>query len=178
MKKLQIEDAEVMRLALQDEIMRSEESRYDHRLHGVLLVSSSLSCGEVADLFGHSHRTVQYWVRRFERSGFAGLQEGERPGRPGSLEEQTQRLVGVDLRRSPMDLGYAQNLWDGKLLSHHLSDRYGLQVGVRQCQRLFHQLGFRRRKPRPLIAKADPEAQRRYKKTSASGKKDGSGPMV
>jgi len=178
MKKLQIEDAEVMRLALQDEIMRSEESRYDHRLHGVLLVSSGLSCGEVADLFGHSHRTVQYWVRRFERSGFAGLQEGERPGRPGSLEEQTQRLVGVDLRRSPMDLGYAQNLWDGKLLSHHLSDRYGLQIGVRQCQRLFHQLGFRRRKPRPLIAKADPEAQRRYKKTSASGKKDGSGSMV
>ena len=38
MKKLQIQDAEVMRLALQDEIMRSEESRYDHRLHGVLLV--------------------------------------------------------------------------------------------------------------------------------------------
>ena len=45
MKKLQIEDAEVMRLALQDEIMRSEESRYDHRLHGFLLVSSGLSCG-------------------------------------------------------------------------------------------------------------------------------------
>jgi hypothetical protein len=32
---------------------------------------------------------------------------------------------------------------------------------------LFHQLGFRRRKPRPLIAHADPEAQRQYKKTPA-----------
>ena len=104
MKKLQIEDAEVMKLALQDEIMRSEESRYDHRLHGVLLVSSGLSCGEVADLFGHSHRTVQYWVRRFERSGFAGLHDGERPGRPGSLEEQTQRLVGA--RSSSFSYGF------------------------------------------------------------------------
>jgi transposase len=68
-------------------------------------------------------------------------------------------------------LGYGQNLWDGKLLSHHLSRSYGVNLGVRQCQRLFHQLGFRRRKPRPLIAKANREAQRRYKKTRPPGKK-------
>jgi hypothetical protein len=40
-----------------------------------------------------------------------------------------------------------------------------VDLGVRQCQRLFHHLGFRQRKPRPLIAKSDPEAQRKYKKT-------------
>ena len=39
MRKLQIEDAEVMRIAIQQEIERSEESRYDHRLHGLLLVT-------------------------------------------------------------------------------------------------------------------------------------------
>lgn len=82
MHKLQIPDAEIMIMALRDEIARSEESRYDHRLHGVLLVCSGRSCYEVAELFGHSPRTVEYWVRRFERSGFAGLQEGERPGDP------------------------------------------------------------------------------------------------
>ena len=32
MRKLQIEDVEVMRIAIQQEIGRSEESRYDHRL--------------------------------------------------------------------------------------------------------------------------------------------------
>ncbi len=85
MRKLQIEDAEIMRLAVQDEILRSEESRYDHRLHGILLVCSGLSCTQVAKLFGHSRRTIQYWVRRFEHSGFAGLQEGERPGRPSTM---------------------------------------------------------------------------------------------
>jgi transposase len=36
---------------------------------------------------------------------------------------------------------------------------------VRQCQRLFRQMGFRLRKPRPLIAHADPAAQAAYKKT-------------
>ena len=49
MRKLQIEDAEVMRIAIQQEIGRSEESRYDHRLHGLLLVTAGQSCREVAE---------------------------------------------------------------------------------------------------------------------------------
>ena len=168
MRKLEIEDVDIMRIAVQQEILRSEVSRYDHRLHGILLVCSGFSCNKVAELFGHSPRTVQYWVNRFERSGFAGLEDIPRPGRPKRLDECKLKLVGQDLRRSPRELGYTQSLWDGKLLSHHLYERFEIHIGVRQCQRLFRQLGFRRRKPRPLIAKADPEAQRKYKKTQTS----------
>jgi transposase len=171
MRKLEIKDAKIIQLAVQDEILRSEESRYDHRLHGILLVCGGFSCSEVGKLFGQSPRTVQYWVRRFEESGFSGLQETPRPGRPAALDGAVREAVGRDLRRSPSELGYGQNLWDGKLLSHHVSRSYGVNLGVRQCQRLFHELGFRRRKPRPQIAKADREAQRRYKKTRPPGKK-------
>ena len=174
MRKLEITDAQIMKIAVQEEILRSEESRYDHRLHGVLLISSGFSCYAVAELFGHSPRTVQSWVRRFEQSGFAGLEEVPRPGRPASLEKKMCRKLGQDLRRSPREYGYQQNLWDGKLLSHHLAQKFEVQLGLRQCQRLFSQLGFRRRKPRPLIANADPEKQRTYKKTALLGKKRGS----
>ena len=81
MRKLEVENADVMRLAIHDEIQRSDESRYDHRLHGLLLVSRGYSARQVADLLDQSARTVQYWVRRFNEDGFAGLHEGERPGR-------------------------------------------------------------------------------------------------
>ena len=67
--------------------------------------------------------------------------------------------LGQHLRKSPRSFGYLQNLWDGKLLSHHIREEFGVEMGVRQCQRLFRKLNFRRRKPRPLIAKADPLAQ-------------------
>jgi hypothetical protein len=43
-----------------------------------------------------------------------------------------------------------------------------VRIGLRQCQRLFHVFGFRRRKPRPLLAHADPEQQAAYKKTRAA----------
>ena len=169
MRKLEIKDADIMRIAVQQEILRNEESRYNHRLHGILLVCSGVSCIETAQILGHSPRTVQYWVQRFEKSGFTGLQEIPREGRHPVLDEQRLRNIGQDLRQSPRDMGYAQNLWDGKLLSHHLQQKHGIILGVRQCQRLFRRLGFRRRKPRPLLAKTDPELQRKYKKTQATG---------
>lgn len=165
MKAFRINDADIMRLAVQDEIARSEESRYDHRLHGILLVCAGMGCYEVASLLGHSPRTIESWVKRFERSGFAGLHEIERPGRPARIDHATLEAIGRDLRRSPRGLGYPQSSWDGTLLSHHVAQAYGIPLGVRQCQRLFHRLGFRRRKPRPMIAKADPEALAAYKKT-------------
>jgi len=159
MRKLEIADAEVMQLAIREEIDRSEESRYDHRLHGLLLVSSGRSC-----------TTVQRWVRRFEESGFAGLREGERSGRPRALDDRSWSRIEADLRKDPRSLGLEANLWDGPLLSEHLRRTYGISLGVRQCQRLFRHMGFRLRKPRPQVAQADPILVAAVKKTAAPGK--------
>ena len=165
MRKLQISDQEIMRIAVQQEILRSEESRYDHRLHGILLITHGLSCYDVADALGQDPRTIERWVKRFEKSGFAGLREGEREGRPRRLNEAQWEAINSDLRRNPREFGHTQNLWDGKLLSHHLGKFHNVDLGVRQCQRIFRHMGFRLRKPRPLIAHADPAAQAAFKKT-------------
>lgn len=166
MKALRIADAATVAMGLQDEIRRSEESRYDHRLHGVLLVAQGMNCPEVADLLGDAPRSVENWVRRFEAEGLAGLQEGERMGRPRRLS--ARRLAEVDalLRKAPREAGMSGNLWDGKTLAAWIKRQYGIRLGVRQCQRLFRQLGFRLRKPRPMVAQADPERQKAHKKNS------------
>ncbi len=165
MGPLQIDDAGTMILGLQDEIRRSEESRYDHRLHGVLLVAQGATCPEVGRLLGDAPRTVEYWVRRFEAKGFGGLTEGHRSGRPRRLSEAQLREVDRALRQTPRDLGLSGTLWDGKTLSAWIEQRFQVHLRVRQCQRLFRQRGFRLRKPCPLIAHADPERQKAHKKT-------------
>jgi transposase len=171
MKPLTIRDAETVVLGLQDEIRRSEESRYDHRLHGVLLVAQGMSCRQVSELLGDAPRTVAYWVRRFERDGLGGLTEEERPGRPRRLSEDQIRGIDVALRMQPTDFGLTGNLWDGKTLSAYVKRQWDVSLGTRQCQRLFRQLGFRLRKPRPLIANANPDDQARVKKTPPAGKR-------
>lgn len=171
MTKLEISDAETMILALQDEIRRSEQSRYDHRLHGVLLVAHGISCREAAGVLGDAPRTVENWVHRFEKSGFAGLLEGERPGRPSRLSAKQMTTVEIALRQTPREVGVeGGGIWDGKTLSRYLEQTFGVDLKPRQCQRLFRRLGFRLRKPRPLIARADPEVQAAHKKTPHPGR--------
>ena len=166
MRKLVISDADIMAVAIRQEIGRNDESRYDHRLHGVLLVANGMSARQAALWLNESERTVQRWVNRFEEMGLAGLQDGERSGRPSRLSDTQWRRLNRDVRRSPRDFGFTQTLWDGNLLAEHLRRRYQVELGVRQCQRLFGQMGFRLRKPRPVIAKADPVAQVAFKKTA------------
>lgn len=168
MRKLEIADADVMRIAIQQEIGRSEEARYDHRLHGLLLVCNGHSCTQVAQMFGEERRTVQRWVKRFDTHGFEGLREGERAGRPSRMDAKQWDKVGRDLRSSPREFGFAQTMWDGAVVREHLRRHYKVKLGVRQCQRLFGQMGFRWRKPRPIVGQADPAAQRAFKKTASN----------
>jgi transposase len=160
---LRISDA-LSVLSLQQEIQRSEESRYDHRLHGVLLVAQGVTCPEVARLLGDAPRSVEYWVHRFQQQGLGGLAEAPRPGRPPRLNEKQMKEIDRVLRAKPSDAGMRINLWDGKTLSAWIGKTYGIQLRVRQCQRLFRQLGYRLRKPRPVLARADPARQRAHKK--------------
>lgn len=98
MRRLQIRDADVMQIAIRQEISRSEESRYDHRLHGVLLVANGQSCGAVAELFGENARTVQRWVSRFESGGF-GLARGRARG--ASARARFSAMASPGARAAP-----------------------------------------------------------------------------
>ncbi|MBN9661103.1 MAG: helix-turn-helix domain-containing protein [Acidobacteria bacterium] len=126
---------------LDEEIRRSEESRYNHRLHGVLLVSRGLSCRQAAALIGDSARAVGYWVRNFERFGVEGLREGGHPGRSPRLPESQQKVVRQALRRTPAAAGLTADQWNGRVLSNYLRSKLGVELGVRQCQRLFALIG-------------------------------------
>lgn len=166
MKALTLSDASTIILGLQDEIRRNPESRYDHRLHAVLLVAQGMNCCRVAPLLGDAPRTVEYWVRRFEQKGLAGLQEGQRSGRPPRLSPQQVAEAQAALRRQPSDFGLSGNLWDGKTLAAYIERAYGVQLGARQCRRFFRKWEFRLVKPRPMIARADPARQAEHKKNS------------
>lgn len=164
MKRLQIRNAPTMAYLFQAEIQRTEESRYDHRLHGVLLVAQGLLCSTVANLLGHSTKTLENWVNRFNSNGFLALKDDKHTGRPPKLSITQEEEINKDIRSDPFILGYNQNLWDGKLLSHHIIVKYGISLSVRQCQRLFHKFNFRLRKPRPKSSKGDPIKQEEFKK--------------
>nr|WP_319537589.1 winged helix-turn-helix domain-containing protein [uncultured Methanospirillum sp.] len=171
MRRLTVINAQSMVNLLQNEIHRNDESRYDHRLHGVLLVALGYSCSESAKMLGHTVTTIENWVNRFNKGGFNSLRDEIHTGRPPSLSEPQLNDIRKDIAQDPKNLGYDQNLWDGKLLSHHILLQYGITLSVRQCQRLFHKMEFRQRKPRPISSKVDKKKQECFKKTTSEDSK-------
>jgi transposase len=164
---IRIEDKNAI-YVLQDEIQRSEQARYDHRLHAVLLVAKGITCPAVAEMLGDPERTIRYRVQKYINDGLQGLIENERSGRPSRLEPKHIDKTGKVLRRSPEAVGLRGAIGDGRTLSAYIQNEFGVKLGVRQCQRLFRDLGFRLRKPRSLIARADEEAQKVFKKSPAT----------
>ncbi len=169
MKALKITDAETMVMILQEEIRRNGQARYDHRLHGVLLVAHGMSCRQAARLLGDAPRTVENWVNDFEREGLRALTDAPGRGRKPKLTDEQLLEAGNWLRAKPQELGMEGNLWDGPKLSACLKKHYGIELGKRQCQRLFRQLGFRYRLPRPEVAKSDPARKEAHKKARRTG---------
>jgi len=163
-KRIEFRNADRLRDTLRKEIRRSDEARYDHRLHAVLLAIDGRSPYQVAELLGDAPRSVYNWIALFSSEGLQGLREEKRPGRPKRLTEKQVRKLERDLIKSPTDFGYAEPIWDGTLLSHHVEQTFGVSLGVRQCQRVFHDLGMRLLRPRTFPKGADPKEQAKFKK--------------
>ena len=123
---------------------------------------------QVGRFLRDSTRSAHYWVRQFDEEGLAGIAEGAHPGRPRRFMEAQLKAVGMALRQRPKDAGPSGNLWDSKTLSAFLQRRFSVDLGVRQCQRLFRQLGFRLRKPRPMLPHPHPELQAAHQRPLAA----------
>lgn len=133
-------------LAIRNEIQRSKESRYDHRLHALLLVARGMRCSVAARYLGDAPRTIQYWIRLYEAQGFKGIEEDERSGRPGRLSPENLEVIAAALRRPPGESGLAARKWNGEVLREFIQTRFQFSLGVRQCQRLIQQFENRSRR--------------------------------
>lgn len=169
MKKLKIPDVETFIAAIQDEISRTPEGRYYHRLHVVLHALKTGSCYEAARIYDHSPHSVYNWIHSLTTKGLAGLWEGKRPGRPSRLSSSQEQKLCKNLLLSPREFGYNQNIWDSPLLSYHLEKQFSIHLRIRQCQNLFHRLGFTLQRPRRQPAKVNLEEQETFKKNFKNG---------
>jgi transposase len=178
MKRIIIPDAENYLTAIQDELGRTRDIHYFHRLEVLRYVLKGHNPYEAARVFNHSPRSIHNWLHRLQDQGLCGLKDELRSGRPARLSQAELEQVHQDLLHSPRELGYDQNLWDGVLLSHHLSHKYSVQLKVRRCQSLFHELGLSLQRPRPQAIEADLTKQEAFKKIWSANTRPQSSVMV
>jgi len=129
------------------------------RLHALWLLRKGKPMKEVAFLIGFHYRRLQEWVAWYRQGGIEEVRRhrnGGRQGRPPYLDKGKQdKLAEQALQGSFSTVGQAV-LW--------VEQNLGVQYSYWGMYSLFRRLGLNKKVPRPLGAKASPDAQEDWEK--------------
>jgi transposase len=174
MQILELNSPEEIKKKIQQYFRKNEEAKFIHRLHGILLKieNKDNACETIAELFGQSARTISNWINKVNETGdIEILRDRVKPGRNSKLNDEQLVEIKSVLQNPPELSGVSANIWDGKSLSFYIEREFKIELGVRQCQRLFKNLGFSLKRARPIVSKGDASKKEVSKKTSRISKK-------
>ncbi len=142
------------------------DAKFQHKIEMVNLVLSGLTPSYLSQYCGDSKNAITLWVKIADEQGFDALHAKKQSGRPSKLTPEQLKEIRVVLEAdNPKEYGY--NVWDGPTLSAYIAKKYNIKIGTRQCQRIFHSLGFSLVRPQTFPAKDEQNEESRtaYKKT-------------
>ena len=138
---------------------REQDPELRPRLHSLWLLRKGKPMGEVASLIGIHYRTLQRWIGWYRQGGVEEIRRHKNGGRQGRApylkEEELEKLLEKTRQGAFSTIGQAA-LW--------VQENLGVKYTYWGMRSLFERLKLKKKVPRPLAAKASPEAQERWKK--------------
>lgn len=174
MKKLTINEPKKIERQINKLINSDPEGKFIYRLCSlkIFLNDPAYSTDSLGKLMQTSPRTIANWINWINSEGNIDiLRDQDKPGRKSILSDSQMEHLKDQIQKHPNESGLDANLWDGKLLSHYIKKKFGKELKVRQCQRIFNKLGFRLKRGRTMVAKGNPEDKKALKKTSHDSEK-------
>ena len=133
-------------------VSATDDAKFQHKVEMVNLVLGGITPSMLSKYVRESKNTITLWVKTADEQGFDALRVKKQPGRPTRLSEGNIRDIKAVLEEDdPKKYGY--NVWDGPSLSAYIAREYGVNLCVRQCQRMFHSLGFSLIRPQTFPSK-------------------------
>jgi len=137
---------------------RTEAARDVERAQIVLFSHEGLTVPAIAERMRRDGDMVRLWVKRFNASGLAGLQDEARSGRPATYTaEQVSEIVAAALT-PPSDLGLPFASWTLDRLQAYLSETKGIGMKRSRIDEILSAEGLRWRKQESWFGeRVDPE---------------------
>jgi len=133
-------------------VSSTADAKFQHKVELVNLVLSGMTPSALSEFVCESKNTITLWVKTADEKGFDALRTKKQTGRPSKLSaENIASIKSVLEEDNPKKYGF--NVWDGPALSAYISREYGVFLCVRQCQRMFHSLGFSLVRPQTFPSK-------------------------
>lgn len=141
---------------------KEKDATRSKRLRIVILAMEGWTAPAVAMSVGLSRRDCQEWVRRFNASGLAGLEDCHGGGRETPLTPEQEEQFRKRLEDGPTAEDEVCSL-RGTDLQGILAREFGVLRCLASTYNLLHRLGYSCLRPRPRHCKADPAAQAAFK---------------
>ena len=84
---------------LQRQYCTEKDAKLAQRLHAIYLAAKGLICPQIMTITRAARRTIQQWVRKYNKQGIDGLKYKLRPGQPTQLP----RRDGFRMKRALVD---------------------------------------------------------------------------
>lgn len=162
MKKLQITRSSPNYDELVELYKNEKNAKLKVRYHTLVLMHEFQNCTTVAELVKKSRTTIQSWVTAFNAGGIEAILPKSPPGCPSRLSEDQKEELKTDILTHPRELGYEFSNWEGKNVSEHIKNKFGVLLKVRQCQYLLHELGFTLQCPTYKYPKSNLEKKKKF----------------
>lgn len=148
-------------------LYRTEKiARLAQRIHGVYLASKGSTCPQIMAITGAARRTIQQWVRKYNKQGIVGLKDKQRPGTPTKLPRKKELKFQRRIESGPTKADGVSVL-NGPVIRRILEREFGVLYSRQGLYDLLHRLGYSCLCPRPQHEKANPQLQAEFKKTSS-----------
>jgi transposase len=125
------------------------------RLLAVQRVCEGYAAAEVADFLGVNAGSVRRWVAASRREGAAGLAARPAPGRPVKLTPTQEKVVRRWLADSPLDHGFATELWTAPRLRLLIAQEFGVEFHANYLVGWLRQRGYTPQLPRRVPRERD-----------------------
>ena len=122
---------------------RKAEKRLVERATMIWLRAQGLSTGQIARQLGREQDTVTQWVKRFNESGLAGLQDQSGRGRKSEYTELQRGEMIASAKTHPTQLGLPFHYWSLRRLVRYLNAEKQLGISRAQLGRILEAEGLR-----------------------------------
>lgn len=152
MKKIEIDNSDIITAKAKKYLNKDAESRFLQRVQVIqyLAENKDQSCIDAGKLFNVSAKAVLKWIKKVnETSDLECLREKAGRGRKTRLTKVQLAQIEKAVKDNPEKVGIKAKEWNGSLLAEYITQQLGVELQLRQCQRMMQRLGVSSQSGRP-----------------------------
>ena len=120
------------------------------KCQALIALTEGVSVKEVCNVLNVTRESLRLWRERFRKEGIDGFISHKKKGKKTNLTIEVKNALQNVIRNKPIELGYDENIWTGKLVCRYLKDKWNIEIAVRTAQNWLTKTGIRKTKRQRL----------------------------